>query len=298
MAPDAGRDAPGMAEAAPPARLPAVAGAWYPADPQVLRRTIVDALDRAPQVALPGPLLALVAPHAGIAYSGGVAAHAYAQVRGGSFARVILLGPLHRPIRGPGGRHGAFMAPRESAYRTPLGDVPVDRAFIAALDSRVGLTPVHGDEEHSLEIELPFLQVALAQFSLVPIMLGQHIASPGTAAAIDLLSGALAALWREDTLLVASTDLSHLDNYADVVRIDSVLARLLDAFALDDLDAALRAEQVQACGATGLMVALRTAQQLGARGARVLAYAASGDVTGDRRPGVYTVGYMAAAAYG
>ncbi len=276
-------------------RPSAIAGTWYPGSAPVLRRTVEGYLDAVVPQSLPGPVVALVAPHAGYAYSGATAAHAYAQVRGAAFSRVILFGPLHRPIWGS--RLGAFMVPVEAAYRTPLGDVAIDRAYIQRLAERVNLTPVRGDQEHSLEIELPFLQVALGSFQLVPIMFGEHIADPGVPARLDGLAAALAALWDEHTLIVISTDLTHLENYAEVVRIDRKLVDLMAAFDVDGLAGALAAEEVQACGATGLIAGLRTAQKVGARGARVLKYTTSGDVTGDKRPGVYTVGYLAAVVY-
>jgi hypothetical protein len=190
------------------------------------------------------------------------------------------------------------MVPAEDAYSTPLGDVPLDRTFINALGREIRLTPVRMDEEHSLEIQLPFLQVALGEFSLVPIMLGQHISDPRAAAQVHALAAALARLADTETLLVASTDLSHLDNYADVARTDRRLVELVAAFDVDELAEALEEEEVQACGATGLIAVFRACQRLGAAGAKVLSYAASGDVTGDKRPGVYTVGYLAAAVYG
>jgi AmmeMemoRadiSam system protein B len=282
-------------------RPSAIAGAWYPGSAPVLRRTIEGYLDQVHPIALPGRLLALVSPHAGYAYSGPTAAHAYAQLRAAAagsspIRRVVLLGPLHKPIWG--GRYGAFMVPAEDAYRTPLGDVPLDRAFINALGRQTSLTPVHMDEEHSLEIQLPFLQVAMGAFSIVPIMLGQHISDPRAAAQVAELASALAGLVDAETLLVASTDLSHLDNYNDVVRTDRKLVDLVIEFDVDALAAALADEEVQACGATGLITVLQASRELGAAGAKVLSYAASGDVTGDKRPGVYTVGYLAAAVYG
>ena len=278
-------------------RPPAIAGAWYPGSEPALREAIEGYLDPIRPAELPGRVTALICPHAGYAYSGPTAAHAYAQVRAspGAFRRVVLMGPLHRPIWGS--RLGAFMVPAEDAYHTPLGDVPLDRAFIDALGRKVTLSPVRGDQEHSLEIQLPFLQVVLGGFSMVPIMLGEHIAEPGAAARVEGLATALAELADEGTLFVASTDLSHMDQYAEVVRTDRRLVELVAAFDVDGLSAALQAEQVQACGATGLVAALRTTQKSGARGAQPLAYAASGDVTGDKRPGTYTVGYLAAAVY-
>ena len=278
------------------ARESAIAGTWYPGSAPALRRTVEGYLAQVEPTPLPGKPLALVSPHAGYAYSGPTAAHAYAQIPGHTYTRVLLIGPLHRPIWGS--RLGVFMAPAEDAYRTPLGDVPVDRDFIAELGKRVALTVVRHDQEHSLEIELPFLQVALAGFTLVPIMAGEHITDPGALGHIERLAGAIAELCADgSTLLVASTDLTHLDNYAEVVRIDRKLVELVAAFDVDGLAAALQAEQVQACGAVGLVTVLRAAQKLGARGAQVLAYTSSGDVTGNKRPGTYTVGYLAAAAY-
>ncbi len=279
----------------PTVRPSAIAGTWYPGSAPALRRTVEEYLNAVMPQPLPGPVVALVAPHAGYVYSGSTAAHAYAQVQGAAFSRVVLFGPLHRPIWGS--RLGAFMVPLEMAYRTPLGDVVIDRPFIEKLAHQVDLTPVRGDQEHSLEIELPFLQVALGSFQLVPVMFGEHISDPGVPAHLEKLASALAALWDERTLIVVSTDLTHLENYAEVVRIDRKLVELVAAFDVDGLTRALAAEEVQACGATGLIAGLRTAQKVGARGARVLKYATSGDITGDKRPGVYTVGYLAAAVY-
>ncbi len=287
----------------PAVRPSAIAGTWYPGHPEALRRTIEDYLDRAQVAAAPGEVLALVVPHAGYAYSGPTAAHAYASIRGAAYDRVILLGPLHRPIYGS--RLGAFMVPAETAYATPLGQVAVDQTFVEMLVQRVTLTRVHGDTEHSLEIQLPFLQVALSRpFRFVPIMLGEHITTPGTAAHLKSLAIALVDVirtadptGRDRTLLIASTDLTHLGNYAEVVRIDRQLVDLVGMFAVPELEAALINEQVQACGATGLLAVLKAAQQLGATHAVTLAYATSGDVTGEKRAGAYTVGYLAAAAY-
>jgi len=274
-------------------RPSAIAGTWYPGSALALRRTVEEYLNQAPRANLPGELLVLVSPHAGYAYSGPTAGHAFAQVRGAAIKRVILLGPLHRPIWGSA--VGSFMVPVEDAYRTPLGDVPLDRAFIERLGQQIELTPVRRDEEHALEIELPFLQVALGSFQLVPVMLGDYIGTRGAVERLDRLARALAALWEPGTLIVVSTDLSHLDNYTDVAHTDRRLLDFVQAFDVPGLTAALIHEQVQACGACGLVVALRAAQQLGATSAHVLHYTNSGDVTGNRAPGTYTVGYMAAA---
>lgn len=289
-----------MPESAPLIRPSAIAGRWYPGNPTALRRDIKHFFAAVPKAALPGPVLGLVAPHAGYAYSGPTAACAFAQVQGAGFTRVVLLGPLHRPVWGS--PVGPYMVASEGAYSTPLGVVSLDAEFIEQISRRVPLTRVQNDEEHSLEIELPFLQVALGEFKLVPIMLGEHIGSSKATDRITSLAHALAELVDGaaggPTLLVCSTDLSHMENYADVVATDRKLVEMVAAFDIDGLRAALRAESVQACGAVGLLAVMETCQQLGARGAQVLQYTNSGEVTGDKRPGTYTVGYLAAAIYG
>ena len=289
-----------MPESTPMIRPSVIAGRWYPGNPAALRRDIEGFFSVAPKAILPGRVLGLIAPHAGYAYSGQTAARAFAQVRGAPFGRVVLLGPLHRAIWGS--PVGPFMVATESAYRTPLGVVPLDEEFVDELAHRVPLTRVQGDEEHSLEIELPFLQVALDHFALVPIMLGEHIGSAKAAERISALAHALASLIgnpvADRTLLVCSTDLSHMENYGDVVSTDRRLVDMVAAFDVDGLRAALRAESVQACGAVGLLAVLEATQLLGGRGVQVLQYTNSGEVTGDKRPGTYTVGYLAAAVYG
>jgi hypothetical protein len=277
-------------------RPSAIAGRWYPGTETDLRREVERYLSVAPPRSSTGHIFGLVAPHAGYSYSGPTAAHSFAQVRGANYSRIILLGPLHRPVWGS--RVSAFMVPRESAYRTPLGDVKIDREFLERLAEKVPLGTVEGDEEHSLEIELPFLQVSLGGFTLAPIMLGDFIGDPGVSERIACLAEALASLADDRTLLVASTDLSHLENYDDVRRVDQRLVDLVAAFDVEGAESALARGTAQACGATGLVAVLRACRQLGATAAEVLQYTSSGDVTGDRRPGVYTVGYMSVVIHG
>jgi AmmeMemoRadiSam system protein B len=279
----------------PSVRAARYAGTWYPGNAAELRQSVSGYLAKVNIQQLPARPKALVCPHPGHMFGGQVAATAVAQVKGMGFKRVVLLGPLHRPI--PGSGIGDCMVPRETHYATPLGQIPVDVDFIAALSRLAPLTRVQNDNEHSLEIELPFLQLALESFTLVPIMLGLDISDPGTPAVLEALAAGLAHLAEDDTLVVASTDLSHLDNYAEVVRIDKHLVDLVNAFDIPALTTALAQGEVYACGATGLVTALRAAQLRNATGARVLSCTNSGDILRDRRPGSYTVGYMAAVAY-
>jgi AmmeMemoRadiSam system protein B len=261
----------------PSTRPAAVAGHFYPADPQALSAQVAQCLAaaRADESAPERAPKLLVVPHAGYMYSGAVAAHAYALLAPWRerITRVVLLGPVHRvPVRG-------LAAPTASAFETPLGRVPVAREAIADLRGLPQL--VHDDLahalEHSLEVQLPFLQTVLADFTLVPLAVGD--ATP------DEVAEVLEALWGGDeTLVVISSDLSHFLSYAQAQTRDcATVARLL-GFASD-------IAPDEACGAVPLNGALRVAQRRGLA-PRLLALRNSGDTAGDRRR---VVGYAAIA---
>ena len=191
-------------------RPPAVAGYFYPSDPVELVRTVAAYLDEAE----PGisPPKALIAPHAGYIYSGSVAASGYAGLKPGRnrISRVILLGPAHRVYF-----HGMAL-PDADAFATPLGSVEIDRPAvdkISRLEQVVVLDGAH-EQEHCLEVHLPFLQVCLAAFTLVPLVVGEAMA--------DQVAEVLELLWGGDeTLIVISSDLSHYHDYATAQRIDA-----------------------------------------------------------------------------
>jgi hypothetical protein len=255
-------------------RPPAVAGMFYPGDPTTLARDVDDALARARPVAGPAPK-ALIAPHAGYVYSGPIAASAYAAlgpVRD-AIRRVVLLGPCHRvAVRG-------LALPSADAFDTPLGRVAVDRAAVAALAGlpQVVVSGAAHAQEHSLEVQLPFLQRVLHEFSIVPLAVG--------AATTDEVAEVLERLWgAAETLIVVSSDLSHYHRYDDAVRIDRATAG-----AIASLDAALDHEQ--ACGATPIAGLLAVARRRGLA-AELLDLRNSGDTAGDRRR---VVGYAAFA---
>jgi hypothetical protein len=240
-------------------------------------------------VSLEGDVVALVAPHAGLVYSGAVAGWAFAAVRGGRPHVVAVVGPMHAPAS------AALLTTAHAAYRTPLGDVPVDGPGVEALDAALrarlghGLARVRHDPEHSVEIELPFLQRALAgPFHLIPVMVRDQ-----TRPVVEALGAALAEiLGRRPALLVASTDLSHYAPQEVAERLDRELLARVAAF---DPAAVLDAEAEGvgfACGIGALAAVLWAARALGADRVVVLRHATSGDVTGDRSD---VVGYGAAA---
>jgi len=224
-------------------RNPAVAGQFYSKSAAELNLTVATLLQAAQAWDTPAPK-ALIVPHAGYTYSGPVAASAYARLQGyrDQYQRVILLGPCHRtPVQG-------LALSSADVYRTPLGDVPVDKDAVANLDfPGVQIFDESHQYEHSLEVHLPFLQTLLRDFSVVPIVVGE--ASP------ELVSQVLDALWGgPETLIVISSDLSHYLKYDEARAIDTVTCQ-----AIEDLDAG-QINHDMACGATpvaGLLIAAK-----------------------------------------
>ena len=273
-------------------RRSVIAGSWYPGSRQSLIQTIDGYLSRVDQPLLPGELMGLISPHAGYAYSGQTAAYAYHQLQGRKVDTVVLMGPSHRAWVGD------YAVNTEDAFETPLGLVPLDREFIADLGRRVRLQAVYQDAEHSLEIQLPFLQRQLGPFGLVPIMM-----SADDPAVARRLAAALAEVITErlgrgkQVLLVASSDLHHIEDYEEVVRRDRAVVEAVAAYDLKRLTALFLDPRCSVCGRMPILTMLHAAQALGADRTKVLHYTNSGDVTGQRWPGQYTVGYMAAAVY-
>ncbi len=198
-------------------RRPAVAGRFYPADARELRDTVTECLGSA-HPAGPSPK-AVIAPHAGYVYSGPIAGSAYARLSmdRATIRRIVLLGPSHCvPFLG-------LAAPSVDAFETPLGRVPIDTEAIAGLASlpQVVVFDRAHDDEHSLEVQLPFLQVALDEFTLVPLAVGD--ATPEEVAEV------LDALWGgPETRIVISSDLSHYLDYATAVRRDAATSRAIE----------------------------------------------------------------------
>ena len=245
-------------------RPAAVAGSFYPADAMRLRKDVADYLAAAP--ASSGRPKALIAPHAGHVYSGRVAAAAFGTLRPQpeTIERVVLIGPAHY-VR----LHG-MAVPTSTAFETPLGQVPIDQEGIAAISD----LPYVRDEdaphapEHALEVELPFLQLLLRSFALVPVVIGD--AAPKQVAEI------LARLWGgPETLIVISSDLSHYHPYGEARRRDAETAVMIEASDWRPLDAS------RACGFLAIAGLLIEAGRQGLT-ARRLALCNSGDTAGDK----------------
>jgi AmmeMemoRadiSam system protein B len=246
------------------AREPAVAGSFYPRASGELKATVEHLLAGAPAAGTSGALLGVIAPHAGYVYSGAIAAKAFAAVAasGKNFSRVLLIGPPHYIAV-----HGVT-APSSRAFTTPLGDVPVDTQAIGSLRD-AGLITIDDAPhapEHSLEVELPFLQSVLGNFAIVPLLVGD--AAPSRVAKI------VAAVQDESTLFVVSTDLSHYLDDAAARRRDLVTAETIER-----LDFARLGPQ-DACGYAALNGALCAAKQNGWNIGRI-DLGTSGDTSGD-----------------
>jgi MEMO1 family protein len=266
-----------------------IAGTWYEGRPERLKQEIDNYLDRANLPDLPGDVIAAIAPHAGHRYSGAVAGYAFATLRGSAPDLVAVISPMHHPYAQP------LITSSHEAYATPLGAIPIDKSAVEELnallkaDIGIGLSAVPRDPEHALEIELPFLQRALAsEFKLLPVMLRTQ--DPRVS---ESLGKALASVLRNKKYaLVASTDLSHFYDQETAKKLDSEMLRRIEAFSPEGVFEAERTGQGFACGHAAVAAVLWAAKELGANTVKLLHYATSGDVTGDYS-GV--VGYGAAA---
>lgn len=269
-------------------RKPVVAGQFYTDDPKALASQIDGFLEKAHKEELPGEILALIVPHAGYIYSGQVAAHAYQHVQGQPFRTIIVIAPSHQVSFA-----GASIYAR-GGYETPLGVIPVKEDLVRDIlerNVRLSFYPQAHSMEHSLEVQLPFLRRVLGDFELVPVVMGDQDLST-----CQMLAEALtSSLGKEKALIVASSDLSHYHPYDRAVELDSGILEAVNAFNPLGLHEVLRSRRSEACGGGPMVAAMLAAQKLGAIGAKVLNYANSGDVTGDRGQ---VVGYMAAAIYG
>lgn len=258
-------------------RQPAVAGAFYPGQGPALASTVVSLLAAA-RAEMPAPVAApkaLIVPHAGYVYSGLMAARAYAQLAPlrTRVRRVVLLGPVHRvPVRG-------LALPGTTTFATPLGEIDIDQDAVATLAGlrQVVVSPAAHALEHSLEVQLPFLQTVLDDFKLLPLAVGD--ATPAEVAQV------LEALWGgPETLIVISSDLSHYQPYR--------CAQAMDRATVDHI-LPLRGplSHEQACGGTPISGLLLAAQRHGLQ-PQLLGLCNSGDTAGDR---LRVVGYAAIA---
>ncbi len=261
-------------------REPAVADMFYPGKPEILKKMIFGFLEKASITELPGRLKAVIVPHAGYIYSGPIAAYSYKLLRkldGQTDWKVLLLGPSHFKYFA-----GASISCFDE-WKMPFGNVKVGDVRKEFKDESENIIEVDDcdAEEHSLEVQVPFLQTVLKKFTLYPLVLG------------EVKSGSLADdlcefCKRDDVITVVSSDLSHYLEYGEAKKVDYVTVK-----AVCDLDSEKMAELGDACGKTGILVLLNIARKLGWK-CKMLDYRNSGDTAGDKDR---VVGYGAFAFY-
>ena len=261
-----------------------IAGTWYEGNPNALAARVDKYLGAVQLPQLNGNVIAVIAPHAGHVYSGAVAAYAFETLRSLTPDLVVILSPYHTLAPHP------FITTEHQAYSTPLGNIEVDRSALAELQSNleIPITPIAHDKEHSLEIELPFLQRVLKnEFKLLPIMLREQEVETSRK-----LGHALAqTLKNKNAIIVASTDLSHFYDQQTAKILDEEMLKRFESFNPESIFDAEYMSKGFACGHAAVASMLWAAQELGANKVQTLKYATSGDVTGDYSS---VVGYGAA----
>lgn len=266
-----------------------IAGLWYEGDPAALARAVDSYLDQAQLPEINGEVIGVVAPHAGHRYSGPVAGYAFSALRGRTFDLAAVLSPYHNFHNAP------LLTSVHDAYATPLGPVTIDRAAVNALNAElqselgIELTRIANDPEHSLEIELPFLQRVLpSEWKLLPVMVRAQ--DPRLSRG---LGKALAkVLQGRKAVIVASTDLSHYYDQETALSLDKAMLTNVEAFDPEAVFDTERSGKGFACGLGALTAVMWAARELGADKIQVLRHATSGNVTGDYGA---VVGYGAAA---
>lgn len=268
-------------------RAPAVAGGFYPANPAELSGMIDGMMARVPEEKPQGEIVELIVPHAGYVYSGVVAAHGYKLLEGRKFDTVIMIGPSH---------HAAFNGAsiwQSGEWRTPLGTVEVDSELakaIAGEDPKLEAPSGPHIPEHSLEVQLPFLQKTLKNFKIVPIL----IVNP-TLENCDILAKAIVRhLKSKKILILVSTDLSHYHPYEIANKMDKLGLDLVVSGDAGKFGAAMAKGECEFCGEAGVITAMQIANLLGNVKPRLVNYANSGDVTGEKGK---VVGYSSVVFY-
>jgi hypothetical protein len=291
LAPENGFEAmkPEDLSARGPIRRSPIAGTWYPLEPERLEQEVRDHLALAAPPSPLSRLIGLLSPHAGLRYSGPVAAWGYRLLDRFAFDSAILVGPSHfLPFVG-----ASLYA--EGAFETPLGLAKVDQELAEALlggSNLIRYQPEAHEGEHSLEMQLPFLQLVLPRATIVPLLMGAQ--SPSTVEEIAVaLSGVVAAQSRR-VLLVASSDLSHYHSAEVAAKLDSQVVERIERFDPEGLMGLLARRREHACGGGPLAAVMLAARGLGAGSGLALRYGDSGDVSGDK---TQVVGYLSAAFF-
>ncbi len=263
-----------------------VAGYFYPSDPRKLKKEISLLLDITKPQKTYNKIFGIIAPHAGYVYSGKTAAYAYNLLKDKNIKTVIVISPSHSEYF-PG-----VCVYEGDAYETPLGEIEVDKDKANKLceDSRIIFKGLQGHrKEHALEVQLPFLQSVIEDFKIVPIVVGDQ----GKMFVYELAKK-LSEVYDKETIMIASSDLSHFHDAETANQLDSIVEKRINAFDFENLQKDLELNNCEACGGGPIVAMMKAASLLNVNNSEVLIRTDSGDVTGDKNE---VVGYLSAVVY-
>jgi MEMO1 family protein len=267
-------------------REPAVAGVFYPSSESKLKIELSFLLDNYKPDKSFDNSIGIIAPHAGYIYSGKTAAYAYNAVAKKNIETIIVLSPSHREYF-PG-----ISIYDGDGYKTPLGVVEVNKHVRDKLtaNSKVIFPSIRGHQaEHAVEVQIPFLQMLFKKFTIVPIVLGDQCK-----VYVDELAGRLADVVTDETLIVASSDLSHFFNKSKASELDAIVEKHINQFDFDSLQRDLDSGVCYACGGGAIVAMMKASDLVKKKNSVILSRSDSGDVTGDNTE---VVGYLSAAVF-
>lgn len=267
-------------------REPRVAGMFYPSNKDELKKQINSYLDEVEGGETFENISGIISPHAGYIYSGKTAAAVFKTIVGKTYKNVIVLSPSHREY------FQGISVYSGDAYKTPLGEIPINKELRDKIvsESKLIYSGMDGHrEEHALEVQLPFLQIVLSNFHLVPIVIGDQSKKN-----IDELANVLSKYVDENTLLVASSDLSHFYSKEEASIKDNRVAEHINQFDIEELQCDFDSKRCEACGGGGIIALLKTLKKNCINKTKIIMRSDSGDITGDD---LEVVGYLSAIVY-
>lgn len=263
-----------------------VAGMFYPSNRTELESQVVELLDSVKLNENYDQVGGIISPHAGYIYSGQTAAYGFKTIMNKKYKNVIVISPSHREY------FQGISVYQGDGYRTPLGEIKINNELKQKIISKNNLifeSEVGHRKEHALEVQLPFLQIVLSDFKLVPLVIGDQSKKN-----VYGLADALSEVIDHETLLVASSDLSHFYSKTEAGILDSRVIQLIDDFNYDELQQELDAKRCEACGGGGIVALLKALKMNNYKNSKVIANSDSGDVTKDSSE---VVGYLSAVVY-
>ena len=267
-------------------REPEVAGMFYPESASKLKDEVQQLLnDNKPQEKFENAV-GIVSPHAGYIYSGRTAAIAFNAIKQKKYKTVVIISPSHREY------FAGISIYNGDAYKTPLGEVPINKEmrYELVIDNKIIFNGINGHRgEHAVEVQIPFLQMVLNNFSIVPIVMGDQ-----NKMCINELSQRLAGVVDDETLIIASSDLSHFYSKEQADKRDSIVEKRIAEFDYENLQKDLETGKCEACGGGPIVAMMKTAGLLNRKKSKILSRTDSGDVTGDNSE---VVGYLSAVLF-